>query len=492
MSCIFFRVRLALGFACAVTLLFSGASPASAQVKPRIVIAFDTSGSMALDFGGTPTFGDGVMTNCTGSPGNPYCGANCTAGIDTDCDGLPNDSRITIAKNALRNMVLAFGDVEWSLARFAQNEGTNISCPIVDNLECTLAFGPGSFYITSYGNPQCNSGGSIPRNSCNYNFNFPGLWPAACRPGSGGRPPLRMFGGGSPTVCGNYAGQCGNGDFLVNFPGIGAFAGLDNESALLKWIDNQETNFNTSTASGNFCNHRGGGDCELRPEGGTPIAGLLDSIGNNVAPIQAADTASSCRPYSVILLTDGQESRGCHGGSQAAADAAPPAAAAALLAAGIRTYVVGLAIAGGSQAKLNAIATAGGTDAGAAGGDTAFFANNQTELAAGLADIVRRSLLIETCNGLDDNCNALYDEGFPLFCNRPAGVTTVPNYTSPHPAAACVDPGETVCDGFDDNCNGLIDEGFTKYCDIPGHAAVDLCVNPGEVCDGIDNNCNGV
>merc|ERR1712025_642095 len=109
------------------------ASLTEAQVKPRIVIAFDTSGSMALDLDGTPTFGDGVLTGCSDTGGGVLCGSNCTAGIDTDCDGEPNDSRIAVAKEALRNMILAFGDVEFALARFSQDQSTNESCLRVDN-----------------------------------------------------------------------------------------------------------------------------------------------------------------------------------------------------------------------------------------------------------------------------------------------------------------------------------------------------------------------
>ena len=49
----------------AALLILGWALPASAQVRPRILIAFDTSGSMGLDFGGTPTYGDGVTTGCS-------------------------------------------------------------------------------------------------------------------------------------------------------------------------------------------------------------------------------------------------------------------------------------------------------------------------------------------------------------------------------------------------------------------------------------------
>src|SRR5690606_32275131 len=98
-------------------LVFAG-SPAAAQVAPRFVIAFDTSGSMALDLDGDATYGDGVLTDCSGSGtnANPYCGTNCTAGIDTDCNGRPGDSRVYVATEAITQTTLGFGDVEWALA----------------------------------------------------------------------------------------------------------------------------------------------------------------------------------------------------------------------------------------------------------------------------------------------------------------------------------------------------------------------------------------
>ena len=109
-----------------------------------------------------------------------------------------------------------------------------------------------------------------------------------------------------------------------------------------------------------------------------------------MAPIRAADPRS-CRNYAIILVADGGES--CGGN--------PPAAAAAQLAAGVRTYVVGLGTDTTLRTALNAVATAGGTDAGAPGGDTAFFVTNQAELSAGLSQIVADSLV-----------RALRDEGW--------------------------------------------------------------------------------
>ncbi|HHH28785.1 MAG TPA: VWA domain-containing protein, partial [Polyangiaceae bacterium] len=464
--------NLALLVIGSITLI--GPSAATAQIEPRIAIAFDTSGSMALDLDGLPTFGDGVLTNCTAGAGGALCGANCTAGIDTNCDGLPNDSRMSIAKQAVSDTILAFGDVAWMLSRFPQTMGTNLSCLQIDDFECNVRIGPsGPFYtITSYGNPQCNTGAIIPNGTIptfpvgsECPVDFPSFFPAMCRPGTGGRPPMRMFGGGSPNVCTNYAGQCSigggassGGDILVGFPDRGAYSGMDNTYGMLRWLDNAESNFVNSRTVANFCNHASGvGDCELRPEGGTPLAGLLTAVGSYMTPIRAADSAAACRPYSVILLTDGQES--CGG--------TPTTAAANLRAAGILTYVVGFAVSGGSRAQLNAIATAGGTDAGAPGGDTAFFADDLVTLSAGLASIVQDSLRFEVCNFADDDCDTRIDEGVQNACG---GCGPVPTET---------------CNGSDDDCDGTTDEGVANACGTCGPAPVEICNRSDDDCDGI-------
>src|SRR5690606_38875111 len=163
---------------------------------------------------------------------------------------------------------------------------------------------------------------------------------------------------------------------------------------------------------------------------------------------------AACRNYSILLLTDGEES--CGGD--------PVARAAYYNARGIRTYVVGLSISSSGRAQLNAIATAGGTDA--PGPDTAFFANDPVTLSAGLAQIVADSLVNEVCNGADDDCDSLIDEGVTNACGT------------------CGPPPAEVCNGIDDDCDGTLDEGVLNRCG-------DCGPEPAEVCNGLDDDCDG-
>ncbi|MFO0761412.1 MAG: MopE-related protein [Byssovorax sp.] len=107
--------------------------------------------------------------------------------------------------------------------------------------------------------------------------------------------------------------------------------------------------------------------------------------------------------------------------------------------------------------------------------------------------------LTEVCNGQDDDCNGVIDEGCPAVCNA-----------SPE-----------VCDGCDNDCNGFTDNGVasvpcgptgpgeppncqgTLTCKPPQAVAVGACVANGgfnacsnnpeaEVCDGLDNNCDSI
>ena len=93
-----------------------------------------------------------------------------------------------------------------------------------------------------------------------------------------------------------------------------------------------------------------------------------------------------------------------------------------------------------------------------------------------------RDPVAETCNGLDDNCDGTVD-GFtqpcPYGCSV-AGVRacTSGGWSSCTPTSA---PPVEICNGLDDDCDGRVDEGCAP-----------VCTPVAEVCDGRDQDCDGV
>ncbi len=99
----------------------------------------------------------------------------------------------------------------------------------------------------------------------------------------------------------------------------------------------------------------------------------------------------------------------------------------------------------------------------------------------------------ERCNGVDDDCDGAADEGLPVGCER------------------CAPDAVEVCNGLDDDCDGAVDNlpGTDSPLTRPCGAAVGICT-PGtaecvrgrwagcsgiqpadEACDGEDNDCDG-
>jgi len=86
----------------------------------------------------------------------------------------------------------------------------------------------------------------------------------------------------------------------------------------------------------------------------------------------------------------------------------------------------------------------------------------------------------EICNGLDDDCNGLVDEGLETSCyDGPAGTDGVglcragvsqcvqDSLTGAYGMSACqgeVLPAPEVCNALDDNCDGQVDENLTQSC----------------------------
>ena len=134
-------------------------------------------------------------------------------------------------------------------------------------------------------------------------------------------------------------------------------------------------------------------------------------------------------------------------------------------------------------------------------GGTAYVAWNEENLASSLAQIVQSAVLVEKCNGVDDNCNGLIDEGFSNLsatCSVGVGAcyatgTYVCNPTGDGVVcgATAGTPGTEFCNGVDDDCNGIIDD----VKDSGGHLRPPSycagCENTPEICNGLDDNCNG-
>jgi Notch-like protein len=128
--------------------------------------------------------------------------------------------------------------------------------------------------------------------------------------------------------------------------------------------------------------------------------------------------------------------------------------------------------------------------------------------------------IVELCNGLDDDCDTLTDEDFNVgqACDGPDSdkcATGTWTCTVDGKGVECVNETITdipeICDGADDNCDGVTDEGFpvglacdgtdsdqckngTNTCTPDGQSV--WCVNESvvsikEICDGKDNNCDG-
>jgi Putative metal-binding motif len=169
----------------------------------------------------------------------------------------------------------------------------------------------------------------------------------------------------------------------------------------------------------------------------------------------------------------------------------------------------------------------GEIDNGNPGGGGACPTNKQGECKTGawqciggnLNCISKKSTLPEICNGLDDDCNDIIDDGNPgggALCLVPGmpgicsqgitmcmggGVQCLQNVS---PSAA------ESCNGLDDTCDGQTDEGDPGgggACDVPGKqgeckAGVLHCIGGSltcvanklpvpEVCNGLDDDCIG-
>ncbi len=127
----------------------------------------------------------------------------------------------------------------------------------------------------------------------------------------------------------------------------------------------------------------------------------------------------------------------------------------------------------------------------------------------------------EICNGLDDDCDGIPDNGITCECTegqtRPCGTTDTGeceygtqtcingNWSE---CAGATEPSEEICDGKDNDCDGQVDENLTDTCGTDKGVCefgIQTCVDGAwgsciggtgpseEVCNNtLDDDCNGI
>jgi MYXO-CTERM domain-containing protein len=445
-----------------LALLLGASATAGAQsLRPNVLILQDTSGSMLYN---------------QANDGSPLCNNNANG----------QTSRVYNMKHALRDALAEVGtdEANFGLMRFPQTfvKTQNDNCP-------------NSFWSNAGTSVSGNAGCRMTTQSDNPNSQTTyGTWFDNGIAQSLMVPLTRASTGLKPGG-------------VADFDPVGA-----NISTIYSWIDQTEsTNANSYT------------DPELRipPQNNTPLGRSIFYARlyyeNYVYPFDDP-TKRDCRQNIIIVATDGAETCDTHAGTEFDTTTCTAAAGggtygtfepevtacqanhSTVIPKGIQTYILtdsGLTTA--EKAAANRMALAGGT------GQAIFVTLTDTAaVKSALVGIIASNVPpAETCNGKDDNCNNLIDEGVSNQCSLCVAGNKIPACGSfvidPNNKA---DPDNVIgqnggmprhcqleaCNCLDDNCNGQIDEGLKlNACGGPCGCAV-----PAEKCNGLDDNCDGV
>jgi hypothetical protein len=400
------------------------ASARAQSLRPNILVIFDSSGSMLLN---------------DASDGSALCG------------NTGNGYRIFSLKKALRDALAQVGtdEANFGLMRYPELEN------------------PGQTPVCPNGHYSNDSTTALP-------IGCTGACRGACECGC--RLPTHT----TETTYGAWFDNAYRSSLIVDVtkrpaglkPVTADFDPIDGNIAnVYRWIDNTE-----DTTTGATIN-----DPELRTHADwyTPIGRSLFYsrmyFDNFVKP---NDPKGACRTNLVIFVTDGDETCDTGKAGNATLDlmtcaqtgyaAFHPNVQACQLfrTSGIKTYV--LTDVSTSLANDD-IAKAGGTNAA-----IRVTLTDTAAVRAALVGIIASTVPpAEVCNGKDDNCNMLIDEGVKNMC--PLDLV---NLT--HCAVE-------TCNCKDDDCDGQVDEGF------PPNACGGACgcAVPAEKCNGLDDNCDG-
>ena len=425
----------------AVLVLGAGGVARAQSLRPNILVVFDTSGSMLHN--------------------------------DTDdgtklCNGNGSNSRIYSLKNALRAALAQVGtdEANFGLMRYPEIENPNTT-------------------------PACPNG--------HYSNDNTTALPVGCTGGCGGgcECGCRLATHTTETTYGAWFDNGYRSSLVVDVtkrpaalkPVAGDFDPTDgNISEVYRWIDGTEDAGKVTTIA----------DPELRTHANwyTPIGRSLfyarmyfdNFVKAKDASNNFIDPKGACRTNIIIFVTDGDET--CDTGKSGTATlnlatcaqtgyaAFHPELQACQLnvTSGVKTYVLTDT---STSAANDLIAKAGGTNAA-----IRVTLTDTNAVKAALIGIIASTVPpVEICDGKDNNCNGLIDEGVSNMCavsNNPNDADNLKGTSAKHCAVE-------TCNCADDNCNGVVDEGLpTNACGGPCGCAV-----PAEKCDGLDNNCDG-
>ena len=107
---------------------------------------------------------------------------------------------------------------------------------------------------------------------------------------------------------------------------------------------------------------------------------------------------------------------------------------------------------------------------------------------------------LETCNGVDNDCNGLIDDGTECYDDDGDGFSENDGDCNDYNIDIAPDLEEVPENGIDDNCDGTIDggaqdadeDGYTPEGGDCDDTNFDVYPNAPESADGIDNDCDGV